>query len=60
MPKMDHTGPEGQGPRTGRNLGRCAKKDGGTTSGKIGEGMGKRRKGDGAEGKGIRLRSNLP
>ncbi|WP_234409073.1 DUF5320 domain-containing protein [Marinilabilia salmonicolor] len=57
---MDHTGPEGQGPRTGRNLGRCAKKDGETPSGKIGEGMGKRRKGDCGEGKGKRLRSNMP
>lgn len=60
MPKMDNTGPEGQGPRTGRNLGRCAQKDSETPSGRIGEGMGKRRKGDCGEGKGKRLRSNMP
>lgn len=59
MPKMDHTGPEGQGPATGRNLGRCAK-NGKQTKGKIGEGMGKRRKEGCGDGKGKRLRSNLP
>ncbi len=60
MPKLDHTGPEGQGPRSGRNLGKCAKKDGDAPSGKLGEGMGKRRKGDCGNGKGKRLRSNMP
>ena len=60
MPKLDHTGPEGQGPRSGRNLGKCSKKDGDIPSGKLGEGMGKRRKGDCGEGKGKRLRSNMP
>ncbi|WP_291861428.1 DUF5320 domain-containing protein [Marinilabilia sp.] len=60
MPRMDHTGPEGQGPQAGRKLGRCAPKDGEPPIGKIGEGMGKRRKGDCGEGKGKRLRSNMP
>lgn len=60
MPKLDHTGPEGQGPRTGRNLGECAKKGDNEPKGKLGVGMAKRRKGDCGEGKGKRLRSNMP
>jgi len=59
MPKMDHTGPEGQGPASGRNLGGCTKK-GDHPKGKMGEGMGKRRKEGCGDGKGKRLRSNLP
>lgn len=27
MPGFDRTGPEGQGPRTGRKMGKCAKPD---------------------------------
>ncbi len=61
MPKLDHSGPEGEGPRTGRNLGRCGKKDENSSTGRLGVGMGKRRKADGCgEGKGKRLRNNLP
>lgn len=26
MPRFDGTGPQGKGPRTGRGMGRCAKK----------------------------------
>lgn len=60
MPKMDHTGPEGKGPRTGRKLGKCAKESNDTAAGKLGVGMGKKRKDGCGEGKGKRLRSNLP
>jgi hypothetical protein len=60
MPKMNHTGPEGQGSCTGRNLGRCSEKGDIDAIGKLGEGMGKRRKGDCGDGKGKRLRSNMP
>ena len=55
MPKLNHTGPEGQGPRTGRNLGSCSKKEEHPPKGKLGEGMGKRRKEGGGQGKGRRL-----
>jgi len=27
MPRLDKTGPEGEGPLTGRGLGKCSKKD---------------------------------
>ena len=61
MPKLDHSGPDGEGPRTGRQLGRCRKKENNTSAGRLGEGMGKKRKTEGCEeGKGKRLRSNLP
>ena len=55
MPKLNHTGPEGQGPRTGRNLGGCTKNQEHPAKGKLGEGMGKRRKEGGGQGKGRRL-----
>ena len=61
MPKLDHSGPEGKGPRSGRQLGRCKNHDEEASKGRLGEGLGKRRNADGCEeGKGKRLRSNLP
>lgn len=58
MPKMNGTGPEGKGPRTGRGLGRCGKKSQDELGDKLGKGLGKRRKSGGGEGKGRRLKYN--
>ncbi|MGQ1891474.1 DUF5320 domain-containing protein [Thermophagus sp. OGC60D27] len=60
MPKMDHTGPEGEGPRTGRKLGRCSKDNKDASTGKLGKGMGKKRKEGCGQGKGKRLQSHIP
>jgi len=56
MPKMNGTGPDGQGPRTGRGLGKCKDVSGNEQEKKIGKGMGKRRKAGGGQGMGKRLR----
>jgi hypothetical protein len=56
MPKMNGTGPEGKGPKTGRGLGRCKKTSPEELKKKLGEGMGKRRKSGGGDGKGSRLK----
>jgi hypothetical protein len=55
MPRMNGTGPEGKGPKTGRGLGTCQKKSLKEINENIGKGMGKRRKSGGGEGKGKRL-----
>ena len=55
---MNHTGPEGKGPRTGRGLGRCRKPADVTSESEkyqIGTGMGLKRKSGGGSGKGKRL-----
>lgn len=59
MPKLDGTGPEGQGSGTGRKLGRCSKLSEEEKLKKLGKGMGKRRKSseENEEGKGKRLKS---
>ena len=60
MPKMDHTGPEGEGPRTGRRLGRCRQPDDSFAESEkfeLGQGMGLRRKSGGGKGKGRRLQA---
>ncbi|MFP4058936.1 MAG: DUF5320 domain-containing protein [Bacteroidales bacterium] len=58
MPRLNHTGPEGQGPGSGRKLGECM----GTTDKekleKLGRGRGLKRKSGGGMGRGKRLRSN--
>lgn len=59
MPQMNSTGPEGLGSKTGRGLGRCKKNSTEELLSKLGKGMGKRRKADGGNGKGRRLKSNL-
>ena len=57
MPHIDHSGPEGDGPRMGRKLGRCSNDDDGTTDlEKLGKGMGLRRNSGGGTGKGKRLK----
>ena len=63
MPKMNHTGPEKEGPRSGRALGDCPREsdvlpDGGHFE--LGKGMGERRKTGGGKGKGRRLQSGVP
>jgi len=55
---MNHTGPEGKGPRTGRKLGRCRKPKDDTPDSEeyqLGKGMGLKRKSGGGIGKGRRL-----
>jgi hypothetical protein len=58
MPHMNHTGPEGKGPRTGRGLGNCRKPDDSVPDSneyQVGKGMGLKRKSGGGKGKGRRL-----
>jgi len=59
MPKMNGSGPEGKGPKTGRGLGNCKKKSSKEEINKLGKGLGMRRKSGGGTGKGKRLRSGL-
>jgi len=58
MPGMNHTGTEGKGPRTGRNLGSCRKPADTTPDpekSKLGKRLGLKRKSGGGKGKGRRL-----
>lgn len=59
MPKLDGTGPEGDGSQMGRKLGKCSEATDNEKSQKLGKGMGKRRHSGGGKGKGKRLKSNL-
>lgn len=59
MPQINGTGPEGNGPKTGRGLGKCKKDSSEVVKAKLGDGMGKRRKSGGGAGKGKRLKSGL-
>lgn len=59
MPRLDGTGPEKQGPKTGRGLGKCSDVSTKEALGKLGKGMGLRRKAGGGEGQGKRLKSGL-
>ncbi|HPE99865.1 MAG: DUF5320 domain-containing protein [Bacteroidales bacterium] len=55
MPRLDGTGPDGNGSGTGRKLGRCSKLSDEEKLKKLGKGLGKRRKADGCgDGKGKR------
>jgi hypothetical protein len=57
MPQLNHTGPEGKGPKTGRKLGKCRKTEiEKSQMGELGKGMGKRRHSGGGMGKGKRLK----
>jgi hypothetical protein len=59
MPQLNHTGPEGEGPKTGRKLGKCHKTaDEQATAGELGKGLGERRKSGNGKGKGKRLKSD--
>jgi len=57
MPKMDGTGPEGQGSETGRKLGNCSKTTDEEKLKKLGVGMGKGRKVGHVSGQGKRFQS---
>ncbi|MCX6234106.1 MAG: DUF5320 domain-containing protein [Bacteroidetes bacterium] len=59
MPKLDGTGPEGEGSRSGRKLGKCSNATEKEKLKKLGKGMGKKRLSGGGEGKGKRLKSGL-
>ncbi len=60
MPRLDGTGPEGEGSLTGRKLGKCTEVSGKEKLEKLGKGIGVRRKSGGGEGKGKRLKSGKP
>jgi hypothetical protein len=56
MPKMNGSGPDGKGPKTGRGLGNCSKKSSVDIT-KLGIGQGKRRRAENISGeKSNRLR----
>lgn len=57
MPKLNGTGPEGQGSASGRGLGKCHTVSEEEKLQKLGKGMGQRRKSGGGTGKGKRLKS---
>jgi hypothetical protein len=54
---MNSAGPEGQGPITGRGLGKCKQVLSDVEINKLGKGLGKRHKSGGGVGKGKRLQS---
>ncbi|MDD3568492.1 MAG: DUF5320 domain-containing protein [Bacteroidales bacterium] len=58
MPKLDGTGPDGQGAKSGRRLGECSSLDDAEKLAKLGNGMGKKRKAGCGEGQGKRLRTD--
>ena len=58
MPKLDGTGPEGEGSHSGRNLGKCSEATKTEKLQKLGEGMGKKRHSGGGTGRGKRLKSD--
>ena len=58
MPKLDGTGPEGNGALAGRKLGRCRQNEKKDLFDKLGKGLGLRRKSGGGTGKGKRLKSS--
>lgn len=59
MPQLDGSGPEGEGSRSGRNLGKCSTASNDEKLQKLGKGMGAKRNSGGGKGKGKRLKSGL-
>jgi hypothetical protein len=59
MPRLNGTGPEGQGPQTGRKLGSCSELSEEEKLLKLGKGRGKKRKSGDGQGRGKRLKSGL-
>ncbi|MCD6346886.1 MAG: DUF5320 domain-containing protein [Bacteroidales bacterium] len=57
MPNLNHSGPDGKGPRTGRQLGKCKNKDE-VDPDSLGKGRGLKRRSGGGQGQGKRLRSS--
>ena len=60
MSRMDGTGPEGNGPRSGRKLGRCAQVSEEERMQNLGKGLGRKRQSGGGAGEGKRRRSGQP
>jgi hypothetical protein len=59
MPHLDHKGPTGKGPKTGRKLGSCHKNGSEQQEvGELGKGQGLRHHSGGGTGKGKRNQSN--
>lgn len=59
MPHLNHSGPEGKGPKTGRKLGYCHKSvEESEYIGELGKGLGKKFHSGGGQGKGRRLMNN--
>jgi hypothetical protein len=58
MPKLNGTGPEGEGSHSGRDLGECSKATEDEKLQKLGKGMGKKRHSGGGTGRGKRLKSD--
>mgnify|MGYP002347855136 CR=1 FL=1 len=58
MPKMNGTGPEGRGAKTGRGLGKCKKVTDDEALKRLGKGLGERRNAGGGTGRGKRLQCN--
>ncbi len=52
MPRMNRTGPESKGPKTGRGLGKCNEVPKDERELKLGKGLGKRRKSSESSGVG--------
>ncbi|MHC1707892.1 MAG: DUF5320 family protein [Bacteroidales bacterium] len=57
MPKLNGSGPDGQGSASGRGLGKCKQLPEEEALKKLGKGAGKRRKSGGGEGKGKRIKT---
>lgn len=60
MPRLDKTGPLGDGSKKGRKLGICKKDDMQESLEKLGKGMEMKKRSGGGKGRGKRLKSNLP
>jgi hypothetical protein len=58
MPKLNGTGPDGKGPKTGRGSGKCENKPFEELLQRLGRGLEKRRKSGGGTGQGKRLKYN--
>jgi len=58
MPNLDKTGPEGNGPKTGRGLGKGSDLHKEELLGKLGKGQGKRRHSECADETGLGKRTN--
>lgn len=59
MPKLDKTGPQGEGSGTGRKLGKCSTATDEEKLNNLGKGMGKKGNSGGGKGEGNRLKSGL-
>ena len=57
MPHLNGTGPEGQGSKTGRGLGKCKRTPDEEALQRLGKGMGKKRNSTEGHGKARRLKS---